>query len=102
MEFVCIEAKAFMEMNEALEAVEKKMRETCGGGICSMDDWIDNQEACMLMNVSPRKLLQLRRSQDYPLQPYRPQGILQASGYYTLFGNSISPCNPRILMTQSY
>ena len=56
MEFVCIEAKAFMEMNEALEAVEKKMRETCGGGICSMDDWIDNQEACMLMNVSPRKL----------------------------------------------
>lgn len=23
MEFVCIEAKAFMEMNEALEAVEK-------------------------------------------------------------------------------
>lgn len=53
MEFVCIEAKAFMEMNEALEAVEKKMRETCGGGICSMDDWIDNQEACMLMNVSP-------------------------------------------------
>ena len=37
MEFVCIEAKAFMEMNEALEAVEKKMRETCGGGICSMD-----------------------------------------------------------------
>ena len=27
MEFVCIEAKAFMEMNEALEAVEKKIRE---------------------------------------------------------------------------
>ena len=66
MEFVCIEAKAFMEMNEALEAVEKKMRETCGGGICSMDDWIDNQEACMLMNVSPRKLLQLRRSRIIP------------------------------------
>lgn len=55
MEFVCIEAKAFMEMNEALEAVEKRMRETCGGGICSMDDWIDNQEACMLMNVSAPK-----------------------------------------------
>ena len=66
MEFVCIEAKAFMEMNEALEAVEKQMRETCGEGICSMDDWIDNQEACMLMNVSPRKLLQLRRSRIIP------------------------------------
>ena len=27
MEFVCIEAKTFMEMNEALEAVVKKMCE---------------------------------------------------------------------------
>lgn len=83
MEFVCIEAKAFMEMNEALEAVEKKMRETCGGGICSMDDWIDNQEACMLMNVSPRKLLQLRRSRIIPYSHidrkvyYRRQDIIR-------------------------
>ena len=30
MEFVCIEAKTFMEMNEALEAVVKKM---CGTAI---------------------------------------------------------------------
>ena len=86
MEFVCIEAKAFMEMNEALEAVEKKMRETCGGGICSMDDWIDNQEACMLMNVSPRKLLQLRRSRIIPYSHidrkvyYRRQDIIRSSG----------------------
>ena len=99
MEFVCIEAKAFMEMNEALEAVEKKMRETCGGGICSMDDWIDNQEACMLMNRLAPKAVATSEKQDYPLQPYRPQGILQASGYYTLFGKQYSPCNPRILMT---
>ena len=83
MEFVCIEAKAFMEMNEALEAVEKKMRETCGEGICSMDDWIDNQEACMLMNVSPRKLLQLRRSRIIPYSHidrkvyYRRQEIIR-------------------------
>jgi hypothetical protein len=82
MEFVCIEAKAFMEMNEALEAVEKQMRETCGEGICSMDDWIDNQEACMLMNVSPRKLLQLRRSRIIPYSHidrkvyYRRQDII--------------------------
>ena len=52
MEFVCIEAKTFMEMNEALEA--------------GMDDWIDNQEACMLMDASPRKMLQLRRSRAIP------------------------------------
>ena len=55
MEFVCIEAKTFMEMNEALEAVVKKMCETCGSCVSGMDDWIDNQEACMLMDVSPGK-----------------------------------------------
>ena len=66
MEFVCIEAKTFMEMNEALEAVVKKMCETCGSGISGMDDWIDNQEACMLMDASPRKMLQLRRSRAIP------------------------------------
>jgi hypothetical protein len=66
MEFVCIEAKTFMEMNEALEAVVKKMCETCGSGISGMDDWIDNQEACMLMDASPGKMLQLRRSRAIP------------------------------------
>jgi hypothetical protein len=66
MEFVCIEAKTFMEMNEALEAVVKKMCETCGSCVSGMDDWIDNQEACMLMDVSPRKMLQLRRSRAIP------------------------------------
>lgn len=69
MEFVCIEAKTFMEMNEALEAVVKKMCETCGScvsGMDCMDDWIDNQEACMLMDVSPGKMLQLRRSSAIP------------------------------------
>lgn len=66
MEFVCIEAKTFMEMNEALEAVARKMCETCGNGISGMDDWIDNQEACMLMDVSPGKMLQLRRSRAIP------------------------------------
>ena len=55
MEFVCIEAKTFMEMNEALEPV-----------VSGMDDWIDNQEACMLMDVSPGKMLQLRRSSAIP------------------------------------
>ena len=31
MEFVCIEAKTFMEMNEALEAIARRVHETCGG-----------------------------------------------------------------------
>ena len=66
MEFECIEAKTFMEMNEALEAVVKKMCETCGSCLSGMDDWSDTQEACMLMYVSPGKMLQLRRSSAIP------------------------------------
>ena len=31
MEFVYIEAKTFMEMNEALEAIARRVHETCGG-----------------------------------------------------------------------
>lgn len=61
MEIVTIEAQTFLEMNRALEALAKKVREICGENSRSMDDWIDNQEACMLMGVSPGKLLQLRR-----------------------------------------
>lgn len=66
MEFVCIEAKTFMEMNEALEAIARRVHETCGGSTRGMDEWIDNQEACTLMDVSPRKMLQLRRSGSVP------------------------------------
>ena len=65
-EFVCIEAGTFMEMNEALEAIARRVHETCGGSTRGMDEWIDNQEACTLMDVSPRKMLQLRRSGSVP------------------------------------
>lgn len=53
MEIVTIEAQTFLEMNRALEALAKKVWEICGENSRSMDDWIDNQEACMLMGVSP-------------------------------------------------
>lgn len=66
MEIVSIEAKTFMEMNRALDAIAKKVYEICGGSTQNMDDWIDNQEACILMDISPRKLLLLRRSRAIP------------------------------------
>ena len=40
MEFVCIEAKTFMEMNEALEAIARRVHETCGGSTRGMDDTV--------------------------------------------------------------
>lgn len=83
MEIVTIEAQTFLEMNRALEALAKKVREICGENSRSMDDWIDNQEACMLMGVSPGKLLQLRRRRALPYSHidrkvyYRRQDIIR-------------------------
>ena len=72
MEFVCIEAKTFMEMNEALEAIARRVHETCGGSTRGMDEWIDNQEACTLMDVSPRKNVTTPEKRVRPLQLHRP------------------------------
>lgn len=83
MEIVTIEAQTFLEMNRALETLAKKVWEICGENSRSMDDWIDNQEACMLMGVSPGKLLQLRRRRAIPYSHidrkvyYRRQDIIR-------------------------
>lgn len=54
-----------MEKNLKIETLRF---EKVDGWFCGlyMDDWIDNQEACMLMDASPRKMLQLRRSRAIP------------------------------------
>lgn len=96
MEIVTIEAQTFLEMNRALEALAKKVREICGENSRSMDDWIDNQEACMLMGASPRKTVTAPETQGAPLQPYRPQSILQASGHHPLYGKYDSSGSPLI------
>ena len=66
MEIVTIEAATFMEMNNALETLLKRVCGICGGASQSMDDWIDNQEACMMRDISPGKLLALRRKRAIP------------------------------------
>ena len=96
MEFVCIEAKAFMEMNEALEAVAKKMCETCGSCISGMDDWIDNQEACMLMDISPRKMLQLRRSRAIPYSYIDRKVYYKRQDIIRFMENNIHQVTPKV------
>ena len=66
MEFVCIEAGTFMEMNEALEAIARRVHETCGGSTRGMDEWIDNHEECTLLDVPPWKILHLLISGSIP------------------------------------
>ena len=63
MEIISIEAGTFEEMNEALSSLIESVR-TRNGKLQKEDlsDWIDNQDVCIMMDISPRKLLTLRRT----------------------------------------
>ena len=60
MEIVNIEAGAFMEMNNILFKIEKQLK-GLNSSNPDLSEWLDNQEVCILMNISDRKLLSLRR-----------------------------------------
>lgn len=60
MEIVNIEANAFMEMNNVLSKIEKKLK-GLDSSKSKLDEWLDNQDVCILMNISDRKLLSLRQ-----------------------------------------
>lgn len=60
MEIVSIEAKAFEEMNKALNSLIQMAQSRNEPAYRKLDEWIDNQDACLLMGVSPRKLQTLR------------------------------------------
>lgn len=63
MEIVSIEAGIFYKMNEALENIIHQLQngnktESRQG----LEEWLDNQEVCILLDISPNKLLTLRRN----------------------------------------
>ena len=60
MEIVNIEAGAFMEMNNILFKIEKQLK-GLNSSKSELSEWLDNQDVCILMNISDRKLLSLRQ-----------------------------------------
>lgn len=60
MEIVNIEAGAFMEMNNILFKMEKQLKGLTPSS-SDLNEWLDNQDVCILMNISDRKLLSLRQ-----------------------------------------
>ena len=60
MEIVNIEAGAFMEMYTILFKVEKQLK-GLNFAKSELKEWLDNQDVCILMNISDRKLLSLRQ-----------------------------------------
>ena len=76
MEIVTIEARVFERMLRRLEdaaqitdAFCEKHREK------KMGKWMDNQEACILLDVTPRTLQTLRDSQISHKIYYKPEDI---------------------------
>lgn len=61
MEFVCIEAKTFEDMRMALELLKKKVEALSQRHLPKrMGRWLDNQEVCAILRISPRTLQSLR------------------------------------------
>ncbi len=71
MEFVCIEAKTFMEMNEALEAVVKKCVKHAEVAYPVWTTGLTTRRlVCLWMSL--QKDVAASQKQGHPLQLYRP------------------------------
>jgi len=61
MEIVNIDAKTFDTMLSKFESFAKRMEQLCRlHGDRDMSEWLDNQDVCQLLNISPRTLQTLR------------------------------------------
>ena len=61
MEIVNIEASTFEAMLSKFEGFAKRMEYLCRQhGDKDMSEWLDNQDVCLLLNISPRTLQTLR------------------------------------------
>ena len=61
MEIVNIEAKTFEAMLSKFENFNKRMEYLCRlHGDRDMSEWLDNQDVCLLLNISPRTLQTFR------------------------------------------
>jgi hypothetical protein len=61
MDIVNIEAATFEAMLSTVANVEKRMEHLCQlHGDRESIEWIDNQDVCLLLNISPRTLQTLR------------------------------------------
>ena len=61
MEIVNIEAKTFETMLSKFESFATRMEHLCRLYGDAESEWMDNQDVCILMNISDRKLLSLRQ-----------------------------------------
>ena len=74
MEFVCIETKTFEDMCIALELLKKKVETLSQRHLPKrLDKWLDNQEVCAILRISPRTLQSLRSTGALSLPHMAPR-----------------------------
>ncbi len=84
MEIVNIEAKTFETMLSKFESFATRMEHLCRLYGDKESEWLDNQDVCMLLNISPRTLQTLRDngtlaySQINHKTYYKPQDVEKA------------------------
>lgn len=63
MEIETIEKKTLDEMLEKLNVLKNFVKTTCGQRkVQGMDKWLDSQEVCLILNISPRTLKTYRET----------------------------------------
>jgi hypothetical protein len=75
MEIINIEARTFEAMMTRFESFAERVEALCRvNGEKTMQEWLDNQDVCEILNISPRTL-----------QTYRDNGTIP----YTRIGNKM-------------
>ena len=61
MEVISIERSTYEELLTSFNGFVAKMKEMASrGNDKGLDDWLDNQDVCQMLNISPRTLQTLR------------------------------------------
>lgn len=67
MEIVNIEATTFQEMKMTLKHFSTRIRQIVGKASAkNAEEWLNNQDVCLLMKISPRTLQNLRNNGSIP------------------------------------
>ena len=83
MEIVNIEARTFEAMMNRFDALEQKMNSLHSEQDKSLNKWLDNQDVCLILNISKRTLQTYRDNGTVPYNQinhkiyYKPDDIEQ-------------------------
>ena len=80
MEFVGIEKQLFEELVRKFEYFEQRVMEICNReNDRTLHKWMDNQDVCRYLNISPRTLQTLRDNGTLPFSQINHKGTLPFS-----------------------